>query len=94
MLPARPLLYERNEHRLCFISYTCEMYPMPDSLCVETAEMYLESTFLHDDQKMNTLELQHLTKILCDDHSVFILCPCLPRTEERLHGHLPEESGL
>lgn len=70
------------------------MYPMPDSLCVETAEMYLESTFLHDDQKMNTLELQHLTKILCDDHSVFILCPCLPRTEERLHGHLPEESGL
>lgn len=51
------------------------MYPMPNSLCVETAEMYLEATFLHDDQKMNTLDLQHLTKILCDDHSVFILCP-------------------
>ena len=30
---------------------------MSSSLCVETAEMYLEATFLPDGHKMNTLDL-------------------------------------
>lgn len=48
---------------------------MTRSLCVETAEIYLEAAFLHDGPKRTTLDLQHLTKILCDNHSVFVLSP-------------------
>lgn len=50
-----------------YFLYLCELYLMPRPLCAETAEIYLEATFLHDGPKGTTLDF-HLTKILCDNH--------------------------